>query len=211
VRVLGEIPAPDALPAGTLRRCDQEAFGRLLEELEGARIVLVTGDRARKRTAAVGLAAAAAAAGTCTALLECDLAEPTLAEALGLAAAPGLREHLRGEADAGSILNSVALAGPGSAGAREPLVCVVAGRPASEGAALLASDAFSQATAGLRGAYELVVVEGPPAAPADGSLEAVAALADATLLCVGPSDGVPGLPVPVAGIVVQSEPTPQRS
>jgi Mrp family chromosome partitioning ATPase len=205
VRVLGEIPAfgPTALRAGTLRRCDQRAFGSLLEELNGTRTVLVTGDRARKRTAAVGLAAAAAAAGTRTALLECDLAEPTLAEALGLATVPGLREHLRGETEPSRILKPVALAGPGSAAALEPLVCVVAGRPTAEAKALLESEPFSRATARLREAYELVVIEGPPAPGGDGSLEAVAAHADATLVCVGHPDDVPGLPVPVTGLVVQ--------
>ena len=204
MKVLGEIPAlgPTDLRAGTLRRCDQEAFGGLLAELDGARTVLVTGDRVRKRMTAAGLAAAAAAGGTRTALLECDLAEPTLAEALGLATEPGLREHLRGEVDADRILQPVALAGPGSAAALEPLVCVVAGRPAAEGPALLGSDAFSRATAGLRDAYELVVVEGPPAPTDDGSLEPLAARADATLVCVGRSDRVRGLPVPVTGIVV---------
>jgi Mrp family chromosome partitioning ATPase len=208
VRVFGEIPAPGptALRAGTLRRCDQEAFGRLLQELDGVRLVLVTGNRARKRTAAVGLAAAAAAAGIRTALLECDLAAPTLAETLGLAAAPGLHEHLRGEADPAQILEPVALAGPGSAAAFEPLVCVVAGRPACEAEALLGSEAFSRTMARLRDAYELVVVEGPPAAEADGdgSLAAIAARADATLVCVRHPDDAHDLPVPVSGVLVQA-------
>jgi Mrp family chromosome partitioning ATPase len=205
VRVLGEIPAPGptALRAGTLRRCDQEAFGRLLEELRDIRAVLVTGDRARSRMAAVGMAAAAAAAGTRTALLECDLAEPALAEALGLATVPGLREHLCGETDPSRILKPVALAGPGSAAALEPLVCVVAGRPATDAKTLLESEAFSKATENLRDAYELVVFAGPPQGARDGSLEAVARQADATLACVGRSDRVPRLPVPVTGVVVQ--------
>lgn len=205
MRVLGEIPAPapTALRPGTLRRCDQQAFGRLLEDLHGARTVLITGERARKRAAAVGLAAAAAAAGTRTALLECDLAQPTLAEALGLATAPGLCEHLRGEVGPDRILRPVALAGPGSAAALEPLVCVVAGRPAAAAEALIGSESFRVAMASLRDAYELVVLEGPPAAGADGSLVAAAAQADATLVCVGRADDVPGLPVPVTGTVVQ--------
>ena len=206
MRVLGEIPAPGPtdLRPGTLRRCDQEAFGRLLEELGDVRAVLVTGDEARKRTTAVGLAAAAAAAGTRTALIECDLVEPTLADALGLAIAPGLREHLRGEADPAQILRPLALAGPGSAEALEPLVCVVAGRPAVEAQELLESDSFSRATAKLRDAYELVIVEGPSASAGDGSLTAVAGQADATLVCAGRPDRVPELPVPITGVVVQA-------
>ena len=41
----GPRPSPDLRP-GTLRRGDLEAFGGLLEELRGARVVLITGDRA---------------------------------------------------------------------------------------------------------------------------------------------------------------------
>jgi Mrp family chromosome partitioning ATPase len=204
VRVLGEIPAPapTTLRPGTLRHCDQEAFGRLLGELDGAGAVLVTGNRARKRTAAVGLAAAAAAAGTRTALVECDLVEPTLAESLGLAVAPGLCEHLRGEVDPGRILKPVALAGPGSAAALEPLVCVVGGRPTAAADGLIESESFSSAMMKLREAYELVVLEGPPATSAGGSLAAVAAHADLAFACVG-RDEVPGLPASIAGIVIQ--------
>ncbi len=212
MRVLGEIPAPGPTPLrpGTLRRCDQTALGGVLAALDGAKAVLVTGDRRRKRALAVGLAAAAAASGTRTALLEGDLGDPTLAEALGLAIAPGLREYMRGEAEAGSILKPLALAGPGSAAARGPLVCVVAGRPSGDGAAPHASDGFRQAIAGLRDANELVLVEGPPLPGADGPLAAMAATVDATLVCVGGADEVPALPVPVAGLVVQPDP-PQRS
>lgn len=204
MRVLAEIPA-QAVPApraGTLRRRDLDAFDRLRGELEGARTVLVTGDPARKRVVAVGLAAAAAAAGTRTALVECDLDDPTLAEALGLATAPGLREYLGGEADVGRILEPVVLAGPGSTEAVEPLVCITAGRPAPAGEALLESEGFRHATAKLRSAYELVVLEGPPAGE-DGALAAVAAGADTTLACVGRSDPVPDLPVPLTGLVIQ--------
>jgi Mrp family chromosome partitioning ATPase len=212
VRTLGEIPAPAASPlrAGTLRRADQEAFGRLLGELAEVRVVLVTGERPRKRAAAAGLAAAAAAAGRRTALLECDLAEPTLADELGVAPAPGLREYLRGEAEAARILRPLVLAGPGSASAREPLVCVVAGRPGEDGDALLASDGFRQALAGLRDAHELVVAEGPPGLAA-ADLAAAASQAESTLLCLGVGEEVPALPVGIAGVIRQRRPAAQRS
>jgi Mrp family chromosome partitioning ATPase len=205
VRVLAEIPArssPD-LRAGTLRRCDLEAFGQLLEKLRDAHSVLMTGAGPRRRPVAVGLAAAAAAAGTRTALLECNLAEPRLADALGLANAPGLHEYLRGTVDAAEILKPVVLAGPGSAKATEPLVCVVAGRPASDGWALLASDGFSQAVKGLRSAYDLVVIDGPSLQ--DGpSLDALLAHADSTIACLGPEESRRNLPIPVAGLVIQN-------
>lgn len=164
MRLLAEIPdrtAPD-LRAGSLRRRDLEAFERVLGDLAGARSVLVGETERTFPPAALGLATAAAAAGTRTALLECDLVAPRVAEAVGLAAAPGLHEHLRGEASAAAILKPVVLAGPGSERAAEPLVCVVAGRPAADGVELLAAPAFPQAVAGLRAAYDLLVLAGSP-------------------------------------------------
>lgn len=204
MKVLAEIPprsSPD-LRAGTLRRCDLEAFGGVLEALRGARSVLMTGAGAGRRGAAVGLAAAAAAAGTRTALLECDLVDPGLADALGLANAPGLHEHLRGAVEAEGILKPVVLAGPGSARATEPLVCVVAGRPSTEGPRLFASDVFAQALAGLRAAYDLVVIDGPPLRD-EHSLRTLLALVDSTIACLGPSESRK-LPISVAGLVIQN-------
>ena len=204
MKVLAEIPArssPD-LRAGTLRRCDLEVFGGLLEELRGARSVLMTGIAPGTQAAAIGLATAAAAVGTRTALVECDLAEPALADALGLANAPGLHEYLLGMADTEEILTPVVLAGPGSAGAAEPLVCVVAGRPSADGRQLLASELFAQALAGLRVAYDLVVIAGPPIRD-EHSLSALLAQADSTIACVGPSDSR-NLPISVSGLVIQN-------
>jgi succinoglycan biosynthesis transport protein ExoP len=205
VKVLAEIPArssPD-LRMGTLRRGELTAFTGLLEKLGGARVVLMTGEAVGRRQAAAGLAAAAAAAGTRTALLECDLADPGLADALGLANAPGLHEFLRGGAEVGEILKPVVLAGPGAAAATEPLVCVVAGRPLAEGWALLASDDFRRAIEGLRAGYELLIIDGPPLAE-EAALRSVLGLADASLACVTAAEARRKLPVAVTGLVVQS-------
>jgi Mrp family chromosome partitioning ATPase len=204
VRVLAEIPAraTPGLRPGTLRRGDLEAFGGLLRELGGARVVLLTGAGAARREAALGLATAAAATGRRAALLECDLLDPWLAEALGLAAAPGLTEHLRGEAEAEDILKPAVLAGPGSADASEPLVCVLAGRSSAEGPRLLASPAFTRALSGLRAAYELVVIAGPPLKD-EHSLRALLAPVDRTIACLSPSESR-DLPISVSGLVIQN-------
>ena len=181
MRVLAEIPdrmSPD-LRAGSLRRRDLEAFERVLGDLAGARVVLVGEAERAASPAALGLATAAAAAGTRTALLECDLAAPRVADAVGLSVAPGLREHLRGEASAAAILKPVVLAGPGSERASEPLVCVVAGRPAADAATLLARRPSPQAVAGLRAAYDLLVLAGPPLGEA--AFELVVPFAEATV------------------------------
>ncbi len=203
MKVLAEIPSrssPD-LRIGSLRRADLKAFGSLLEELQGHRTLLMTGKRPWRREVAAGLAATAAAGGVRTALLECDLLEPGLADALGLASAPGLHEHLHGQVEAANVLRPVVLAGPGSAGATEPLVCVVAGRPTAEGPRLLASAAFTRAFAGLRAAYELVVIDGPPLED-ENSLRAVLWLVDATIACLSPSESR-SLPISVSGLVIQ--------
>jgi Mrp family chromosome partitioning ATPase len=205
VRVLAEIPARSSpgLRAGTLRRSDLDAYGDLLRELAGARSVLVAGEDASRLEGAICLAAAAAAAGTRTALLECGLAAPAVAEALGLASAPGLHEYLRGAAGAERILKPVVLAGPGSGGASEPLVCVVAGRPATDAAALLGSERFRHAAARLREAYELLVIVAPAPDPDPSQLAAVAAEADAVLAWTARDAKSPDLPVSVTGLVVQ--------
>lgn len=201
MKVLAEIPPPPIpqLRAGTLRRRDQEAFGGLLERLDGTRTVLALGTA--RRPVALGMATAAAARGTRTALVECDLAEPTLADSLGLARAPGLHEHLRGEADAASLLKPAVLAGPGSAAADGPLVCVVAGRPSPHDWELLASDACREAIEGLRSVYELLVIEAPSLRD-EGAVRALLPLADTALGCLAAGESRK-LPVPVGGLVVQ--------
>lgn len=204
MKVLAEIPArssPD-LRTGTLRRRDLEAYGGLLKRLRGLRSVLVTGDGPGRRRAAVGLAAATVAEGGRAALVECELEEPGLADALGLANAPGLSEYLVGAVEREAILRPVVLAGPGSAGATEPLVCIVAGRPSADGPRLFASEAFARAVAGLRAAYDLVVLDGPR--PDQwGSLTLAMRHADATIACRSRAEAQQRLAVPVAGVVIQ--------
>ncbi len=203
MKVLAEIPARASteLRAGSLRRGDLEAYGGLLERLDGARCVLVTGNGPGARSAAIGLAATAAARGLRAALLECDLGDPGLADDLGLANAPGLHEYLRGAAEVESILKPVVLAGPGSSAAVEPLVCVVAGRPATDASALLSSERCRQAIQGLRADYEVAVIAGPPLRD-EHALRALLGSADATVSCVAAGESTRRPPIPVAGLVV---------
>jgi Mrp family chromosome partitioning ATPase len=190
VRAIAEIRPRDEDGAGigVLRRSDLVAFAALRERLGGARAVLVTGTRGAAGPAAVGLATAAVAAGARAALLECDSPQPALARELGIAEVPGLREYVAGEAEASDILQPLVLAGPGSARAGEPLVCVVAGAAADDDAPLLASERFRQAVAGLREYYELLVVAGPPLERGFERLREVAALVDASVACLAPSE-----------------------
>jgi len=198
-RVLAKLPAAReaAARAGALGADEIDAYASLAGELAGARVVLVTGSE-RSRVA-IGLATVAATDGRRAVLVEADLASPSLAEALGLEPLPGLHEHLRGEVRAQETLRPLVLAGPASAQATEPLICVVAGAPGS--AELLDTERCRAAVAGLRDDYERIVVLGTPLDGDRLALIALAEMADATLAC-GPRRELRGtLPIPVTGIV----------
>ncbi len=214
--VLAEIagPAPGATRAWSLRRGDLQALAGLQGSLEGRAVVLVTGDEGL--AGSIAIAGAAGARGHRTVLLECDLVGPRLAADLGLAAAPGLHEYLRWEATAPEILQPLALAGPASRGATDPLVCIVAGRRAADPATLVNLASFRHALAKLRSAYDLVVIAGPALDSAYGSLEPLAAQADTLVAAVSPSaisrragrelrPALRKLPIAVAGVVVVGE------
>jgi Mrp family chromosome partitioning ATPase len=176
----------DSVRAGALRRSDIEALTSLRERV-GAGPVLVTGAGDGRLAVSTGLATAATADGSRTALVDCDLEEPSLAVALGLAAGPGLHEYLRAEATAPEILQPLVLAGPASAQATGPLVCIAAGAPAPAGKVPIDSADFRHAVARLRSGYDLVVLHGPPLGDDSGALQAAAAGAAVVLACVGPA------------------------
>ncbi|MEX2107798.1 MAG: hypothetical protein WD827_02785 [Solirubrobacterales bacterium] len=167
-----------------MRRGDLEAFGEVLKSVRACGVVLVTGVDESRRACALGLAIAAVVDGRRAALLECDLAKPSLAETLGLALVPGLHEYLRWEAEAGQILQPMMLAGAESGKVANPLVCIAAGKPTSQAPTLLASQSFRHATAKLRAAYDFVVLAGPSAESDAAQLGNVAAAADASLGCI---------------------------
>jgi len=197
--VLAEIRARrgPATRSGALRRDELEAYSRLAGSLGEAQVVLATGPA--KSRIAVGLAAVATAAGRRVALVEADLADPSLASALGLEPVPGLHEYLRGEVESQAALQSLVLAGPAAGGATEPLACVPAGEPGPP--SLLDTDRCRRALSGLRESYELVVVDGVPLDGDRLGLIALAEVADATLAC-GPVGELRGKqPIPITGLV----------
>jgi hypothetical protein len=200
-RVLAEIPErlPGSRP-GALNRAELEAFSGLAAALSDARAVLTTGPAGS--AVALGLAAVATVRGRRVALLECDFAEPVLAETLGISPAPGLHEYIRGEAEPRQILQPLVPAGPASGGAAEHLTCVVAGEPAPAPAALLVSGRCRHAVEMLRRAYDFVVLDGPPLGGDASSLEALAGDTDATIVCGGRRELPKRAPIAGAGLVV---------
>src|ERR1700742_458856 len=182
--VLAEIGAPASSNgrAWGLRRSDLEALEEVRERLNGPRAGWVTGEGEAPATVAVGLAGVAAAAGVATALVECDVERPRLADELGLQAVPGLHEYLRWEATPPDVVQPLVLAGSAAAGAAAPLACVTAGRQSDRPRALLDLGSFRHMTAKLREAYELVVLLGPPLEGSGGPLGSAAAGADCAVL-----------------------------
>lgn len=178
--VLARVPIEqvrDGRP-GTLDRQGLDALLRLWSEI-GPGVVLVTGHEQRSDLA-VGMAAAAAATSRKAALIECDLASPSLAARLGLDPVPGFGEYLAHEAEAPEILQAAILAGPGSTLAAAPLVCIVAGKETGLGPTLFASESFSHGIEKARAAYDVIVLDGPGLDDRD-SLRAAAAAADTVL------------------------------
>jgi hypothetical protein len=201
-RVLSEIPRQEGSGSrrGALGRAALDAYAGLASDLAGSGPVLLTGSA--RSEVALGLAAVAAAAGRRVALLECDIANPALAETLGLAQVPGLHEYLREEAEATELLQPLVLAGPASGRATEPLAVIVAGEPEPEPVALIDSERCDRAIQRLRKAYDLLVLAGPPLAEDPDSLRALAEHAGATIVAGGRAEAPKRPPVKVSGLVL---------
>lgn len=209
--VSGFVPGEEQV--WSLRREDFERLAALRERLGAARGVLVSGDDDLCGALAIALAGAASAAGRRTILVECDLERPRLALDLGLEQSPGLHEYLRWEATAPQILQPLVLAGPAARGAGQALICIPAGRPASDPATLVGLPSFRHALAKLRGAYDLVVLAGPALEAGDGALAVAAAQADVLIAAVSPQatsgaakrrlrSSLRRLPAPTQGLLV---------
>jgi capsular exopolysaccharide synthesis family protein len=186
-QTLGTVPflSPTPSPAesaaiarfGVLRKSVE-----LLGDGETPRSVVVTSPAPSegKTTVAASLAGAFADAGRLTVLLEADLRRPALAERLGLQAAPGLAEYLRGECGLDDVL--VPAPEP-SAGERRRPSCIVAGSITGDPIALLASPRLPELLSELRALADTVVIDAPPVLPVADALELIT-VCDAYLLCV---------------------------
>jgi Mrp family chromosome partitioning ATPase len=206
--VLAEIAGPaEGSRAWSLRREDFASLEQALPQIAEQRVVLVSGEGEAAPVAAISLAAAATSAGRRTILVECDLVHPRLAAQVGLAAAPGLHEYLRWEAEPQDVIQPVVLGGPAATGLTEPLVCVCAGRPATKAETLLGLQSFAHMVEKLRDAYELVVFSGPSAVEEPGACASVARQADAVIAGLNAENGrstrkaIGQLPVPALGAI----------
>ena len=211
--VLAQIAGPaEGSRAWSLRREDFTSLEKALPRLAEQRVILVSGEGEEAPVAAIAMAVAAASAGRRTILVECDLANPRLAAQVGLAAAPGLHEYLRWEAEPQEVIQPIVLSGPAAGGLTEPLVCVCGGRPATKAETLLGLQSFAHMVAKLRGAYELVVLSGASAVEEPGPCAAAALQADAVIAGLpaaaatgrdgrGVRSAINRLPVPALGAI----------
>ena len=191
---------------GPMTDQDIESFRILRTNLEfldvdrPIRSVLVTSPLPEegKSTVAASLAAANAAAGKRTLLVECDLRRPSLPERLSINRAPGLSDYLAGQATAPEILQVVTLTqdqgfpnGHGNGDASIPhveavagrLVVIAAGSHSVRPAELLGSRRFREFLEQVVSAYDTVVIDTPPLLSVSDTLEIVP-LVDSVLLCI---------------------------
>jgi len=180
-----------------------------------------------KSTVASSLAAANAASGRRTLLVECDLRRPSLPARLSVKRSPGLTDYLAGEASATEILQVVTLsevdpvfkggkgpaAGAGTASTvAGRLAVIAAGSRSVRPAELLGSQRFRDFLEQVCAAYDTVVLDTPPLLSVSDTLEIVP-LVDSILLCIradqttrdearAVKDALAQLPKRTTGIVV---------
>lgn len=141
-----------------------------------------------KSTVAASLAAASAAAGRSTLLVECDLRRPSLSGRLGIEREPGLVDFLAGHAAPADILKPVSLVEPNGRNGDGPadahaLVCIPAGAPSPRPAELLGSERFGTFIGEVKQAYDLVILDTSPVLSVVDTLELLP-LTDGVIVCV---------------------------
>jgi capsular exopolysaccharide synthesis family protein len=184
---------------GPLADVDQESFQILRQNVkylaadEGLRSLVVTSAMAQegKSTVASCLAAASAAAGKQTMLIECDLRRPVLAQRFGLVEQPGLTDYLTGNAEPHEVMQYVAATASGANGADpedgnapyERFVCITSGTPAPRPAELLGSARFQGFLAEVTAVYDAVILDSAPLLSVADTLEIIPHVSG-VLVCV---------------------------
>ena len=140
------------------------------------KVIMVTSSIADegKTTVSINLATALAQQGKETLLVDCDLRNPSIAEALGQNSELGFSEYLRGECGLKDIFFRLRT---------ENLYAVFGGRAISGKEGLLSRKTASEFLAGARQAFDYVILDTPPSAWMADAAE-IGALSDGILLTV---------------------------
>ena len=147
---------------------------------ERPRVVAITAARPAegKSVLALSLARSAALSGEKVLLIDCDMRRPSLARRLRTGNATGLADVLRGQARLKDVLHADPLGSPTN-GAH----FVLAGQPDGDAFGLFMGSAMAHLLTEARQDYALVVLDSPPV-QAITEARMLAAVADATILCV---------------------------
>jgi capsular exopolysaccharide synthesis family protein len=175
--VLAAIPESKGLVAsenngGPLTPGDAESFRMLRTRLRyfnvdrDIRTVLLTSASARdgKTTVSWHLTRSAAESGARAILVEADFHRPTVAERRKIAPLPGLAELLSGQAALDAVVQQVPVESRANGSASEHhLDVIVAGATPPNAAQILESEEMAKLIEELSAAYDLVVIDTPPA------------------------------------------------
>ena len=167
--------------------------------VEKPRVVAITAARPAegKSVLALSLARSASLSGERVLLIDCDLRRSSLARRLRADNSKGLSDLLRGKARLEDVLHGdppVGLAPREAASGEEPsgnreenprggMHFIPAGRPAGDSFGLFMGPAMARLLAEARREYTLIVLDAPPV-QAVTEARVLAAVADATVLCV---------------------------
>jgi len=140
------------------------------------RVIAITAGRPAegKTVVALALARAAAMAGERVLAIDCDIRHHSFCHRMHVDMEPGLADVLRGQATLDQVVRTESAS---------DLHYIPAGSTDADLLGLLMAESAAELLKRLRQEYDLVVLDAPPVAPmADARV--VAAIADATLLCV---------------------------
>jgi capsular exopolysaccharide synthesis family protein len=140
------------------------------------RVIAVTAARPAegKTVLALSLARSASLGGERVLAIECDMRQPRFARRLHAQNAAGLPELLKGEVALADVIEADPLTG---------MSFIHAGHPRGDVLSLFMSEAMARLLATVRGQYDLVLLDAPPV-QAMTEARVIAAIADATVLCV---------------------------
>lgn len=152
--------------------------------MEQPRVIAVTAARPAegKSVLALSLARSAALSGEKVLLIDCDLRRPSLAHRLRADNSAGLSELLRGKAEFADVLHGDPFGGP-SGGRGGGMHFIPAGKISGDAFGMFMGPEIARMLADARRDYALIVLDSPPV-QAITEARVLAAIADATVLCV---------------------------